>query len=430
MTRPRALGLLLLFACTLTLAAQPSALRTRPRIDDPNEAQNTALYVRAVQILKARDADPAHRDDPNDPTKNGYKWFAELHNGDEFAPEAFCRHGNELFLPWHRALLVLFEQALQQTAPPDTLALRLPYWNWTDDPTFPAVFQSGAPLFFPGRTPGAHGRTFTTDELRQTIRSTTNWSGFGGGGCSAPPSCTDGSCVSCTSRFGALESPAHNQMHNWVGGQMLNDTTAGDDYIFWSFHTYIDLLYDCWQQTWDSYENGCPNCPLNQLPGWTPARVLRASDLGYTYDFRKTPCSPAAAPATVAMKPMAAAEAVMSKPLFVDVTIPPKTFTTAHIRLAGIENLPDYNYSGRVYLFPQSVAFAPEDAAFRERYFVGDFAVWGNAGNAHAAHGGSEVTADVDATTELAYLAKKHAGKAWRVGVAVAPPNKQTDGNS
>lgn len=430
----RTAWLVVLLVYTTVMGAQ-TTLRVRPRIDDPNEAANTALYVRAVKALMARDADPNHRNDPATPEKNSYNWFAELHNGDDFAPEAFCRHGNELFLPWHRALLVLYERALQQSDPPDTLALRLPYWNWSNDPRFPAVFQNGGPLFFPGRTPGVRGRTFTTAELRQTISSTFFWSGFGGGECSAPPGCKTGDCVRCVSRFGSLESPSHNQMHNWVGGAMLNDTTAGHDPLFWSFHTYIDLLYDCWQQTSQSFEHGCPDCPLNMLPGWTPAQVARTSALGYTYDFRMAPCGVVPPIGGDTLPPLAAAADVAdddgaehpaTKPAFVDVTIPAYTFSTAHVRLAGLENLPAFNYSGEVYLFPASTSFAPSQKWFRERYRVGDFAVWGNASKGHEHHPG-EVTADVEATTELAYLAKKHEGEKWRLAVVVKPPNPQDD---
>jgi tyrosinase len=425
------LGLSLLL-CVSWANAQTAA-RVRPRIDDPAEKANTDLYVRAIRILEARDHDPNHRNDPATPEKNSFKWFAELHNGDEFSTSAFCRHGNELFLPWHRALLLQFERALQQSDPPDTLALRLPYWNWTEEPKWPAIFNEGGPLFFAGRTPGAFGKTYTTAQLRNTIRTTTSWRGFGGVQCSAPPGCTDGDCVVCNadglpSKYGALESPSHNDMHNWIGGAMFEDTTAGRDYIFWSFHTYIDLLYDCWQETWNNYEHGCPDCPLNMLPGWTPKQVVRAADLGYTYDFRQTPCGPPPPMAAAATAALDAAEYPAAKPAFVDVTIPPHTFATAHIRLSGLENLAQHNYSGEVYLFPAGSAFAPSQQAFRNRYHVGRFAVWGTASEKHAGHGETEVAADVDATTELAYLAKKYAGAKWRIGVVVNTPNPQKAG--
>ncbi|MFA0964879.1 tyrosinase family protein [Roseivirga sp. BDSF3-8] len=55
---------------------------------------------------------------PND--KRSYHSWAQIH-GDT------CQHGWEQFLPWHRAYLYTFEQALQDIHP----SVTLPYWDWT-----------------------------------------------------------------------------------------------------------------------------------------------------------------------------------------------------------------------------------------------------------------------------------------------------------
>src|SRR6266567_2059373 len=53
-----------------------------------------------------------------------------------------CHHGDLLFLPWHRAYLYFFEQAMMD----QVAAARLHWWDWTD--------QAGDPK----RVTGCHRR--------------------------------------------------------------------------------------------------------------------------------------------------------------------------------------------------------------------------------------------------------------------------------
>lgn len=46
-------------------------------------------------------------------------------------------HANPNFLPWHRKMLLLFEEALQEVSGKD---ITLPYWDWTDPESTQAVF--------------------------------------------------------------------------------------------------------------------------------------------------------------------------------------------------------------------------------------------------------------------------------------------------
>ena len=54
--------------------------------------------------------------------EGGYEQIAGLHG----FPDWECPHGGLKFLPWHRAYLLRFEQALQRYVPDVTL----PYWDW------------------------------------------------------------------------------------------------------------------------------------------------------------------------------------------------------------------------------------------------------------------------------------------------------------
>ena len=66
---------------------------------------------------------------------------------------------------------------------------------------------------------------------------------------------------------------------------------------------------------------------------------------------------------------------------------------------------------------------APETPASPTQ--VDRFAVWGLGDTEHAPHHEAAVTADVDASTELDYLAKKEPGAKWKIAVVVDKPSAQ-----
>jgi len=65
---------------------------------------------------------------------------ASIHNN-------HCSHRNWYLLPWHRAYLLFFEKICQKLGGDDKFAL--PYWNWTANPSVPAVYWGdfSNPLF-------------------------------------------------------------------------------------------------------------------------------------------------------------------------------------------------------------------------------------------------------------------------------------------
>ena len=94
------------------MAAQP---RIRRNIDSLTPAE-LADYEHAFAKLKEiSDADRESID--------GLQYFTDLHNT-MLGP---CEHANDTFLPWHRAHLFLFEEALRRSDPPRTSNVTLPY---------------------------------------------------------------------------------------------------------------------------------------------------------------------------------------------------------------------------------------------------------------------------------------------------------------
>jgi tyrosinase len=400
------------FSFVLPLGAQPAPARPRRNIECLS-ADEVATYRHAIDVLKKRD--PA-KDNPSDPLHNSYQWYVALHNGDGVVSN--CNHQNELFLPWHRALLLVFEHALQESDPDHgTRSIMLPYWNWAVDPTglrYPKVFEvKGDVLYATRSTKQPDRRLYSEAQLENVIQTSTNWRMFGGSPCSDPD------CPG--SAFGTFEQPFHNRMHMWIGGAMQSDTTAAVDPLFWSFHDYIDLVFARWQLAHPGQVLGCPDCKLRGMPEWTPRNVTRTEDLGYVYDM--TTCPAPTFRTTALGMPKAAIELVKPKksmaagPVIVDVTIPQPDFTTAEVEIQGAEVPSTFSYRGAVYLYPAETALAPHDASFSRRYRLGDYSVWALHHGNHRQH--HEAVLYVDATTELRYLAKKYPGAAWKLAVVL-----------
>jgi tyrosinase len=66
--------------------------------------------------------------------ERGYQYHAGLHG---LPLPIQCRHGDILFLPWHRAYLYFFELAWQDRVP----EVAIPWWDWTSA----SAHQDGLP---------------------------------------------------------------------------------------------------------------------------------------------------------------------------------------------------------------------------------------------------------------------------------------------
>ncbi len=243
-------------------------LKKRKNIEElqPDELDK---YRRAVKILKDRS--------PNEP--NSYARFARLHNN--LSPTTGCYHKNELFFPWHRSLLYEFEQAIQSIGP-EFADVTIPYWDWTSPPRtgkrYPGAFEDSSStnsLYDPRRRRTAVPPLYTPEKINKAINDNPEWYAFGGARMEEPAS---------DAAFGAFESPFHNDLHDWCGRPMENPMTAAEDPIFWSFHAYIDYIWDRWEKKWGADRVTCLDCTLRTLTLKPKTRdVLKLEDLGYEY---------------------------------------------------------------------------------------------------------------------------------------------------
>jgi len=107
----------------ITVAGTPPApLRNRKKVDALSADELTALR-QAFSAMYGIDDD------------RGFGRYAGTHG---LPLPISCQHHNPLFLPWHRAYLYLFEQALQD----QVAGVTLPWWDYYagDEPAIPAAY--------------------------------------------------------------------------------------------------------------------------------------------------------------------------------------------------------------------------------------------------------------------------------------------------
>ncbi len=258
-------------------ALHPSQLITRPDVvtDIANDITMGMLGPGSTLVSRYDDFVWAHHQvmmqGPNDP------------NGPNLA------HRGPAFGPWHRELLKLYEQELQNAA--GDADLTLPYWDWTKD-------QSSADPGFPFTTDflGGNGAGNPNDKVTSgAFSQASGWilncdeEGFGflrrhfggdGPGLPTPASVVaalnitpyDSSpwninSVSTTSFRNTLEGwvgprQIHNAVHRWVDGSMQPGTSPNDP-VFFFHHCNIDRLWAVWEQ---KNPGAAPYLPDNSTP--------------------------------------------------------------------------------------------------------------------------------------------------------------------
>lgn len=200
-------------------------------------------------------------------------------------------HHGSVFLPWHRYLLSVFERYMRQALGNDEF--RLPYYAFGVDADAPQRSGLWSPQVMGGTGAGPNGvgsgpfRRFGSDGRQWEVRMAVNPGSnrlqrtsrglrrnLGAAGRIPPVTQVRGAAsfaaydtypLDNTSQ-GGLRSYVeimHNQVHNWVGGDMQ---TAGacNDPVFFLLHSYIDCIWHSWQM-----QHGVDNYqPSSDAPEW------------------------------------------------------------------------------------------------------------------------------------------------------------------
>ncbi|MEM8846436.1 MAG: tyrosinase family protein [Bacteroidota bacterium] len=224
--------------------ATANGLAIRKNIADiPVDDPEIKLLKDAVKILKDR-SDIS----PLDPM--GWQAHGALHT-------TFCAssiyanqvHYNWYVWPWHRLYLWSMEKKLQKAVNEPTLALH--YWDWTKSNFIPPHYwgDENNPLFNPNR------EVSETDEIPKDFINVgaafraSKYKTFGG-----YPSIKHKDEAQLD---GIAEQSFHNNIHNWIGGQMATFTESGYEPIFYAHHGNCDRIWEAWQNY--SPENTLPN---------------------------------------------------------------------------------------------------------------------------------------------------------------------------
>ena len=271
-------------------------------------------FVKAVLALKTKPS-VLH---PGDPNLNRYDDYPEIHMNAMMANPGWA-HQRPAFFPWHRALLLEFENDLAAVDP----SVTIPYWDWPDaasSPFAPDLLGGDGDQADDGKVktgPFARdGAAHWTLKVNDSASDPDYLRRSFGTDATAPalPSANDVATALSTGSYdsypwrgfssglrGQVETALHNLVHRYVGGTM-GAMTSPNDPVFWLHHCNIDRLWADWQR---SFPAVAPYLPATGAalghnlmdamifsaappPPWqgafTPASVVNHHTLGYMYD--------------------------------------------------------------------------------------------------------------------------------------------------
>jgi tyrosinase len=215
----------------------------------------------------------------------GYNYLAGFHG----VPGWYCWHHQRnlrtrlrvrLFLPWHRAYVYRFEQAVQDQVE----EVSIPWWDWSSRISraegIPKAFSETS--FDAQPNPLYKGHIYVPTANPPLDRDSSRLAGNP----SELPTTEEVDRLLELSDFGDFSDgleDIHDRIHVWVGGDMAQVPTAAFDPIFFSHHSMIDRIWWLWQLRHGN--SGIENLndevlePFNLKVG----DVLKIHDLGYDY---------------------------------------------------------------------------------------------------------------------------------------------------
>jgi tyrosinase len=270
-----------------TAQRQAVPLRQRPSVEE----------MTAAQVKELRAAFAAMQQISDD---RGYEYFAGQH-GLPLPPECRIAHGHPAFLPWHRAYLLRFEQALRDTGHD----VMLPWWDWTKTRKVPPAFAaetaadgSANPLHS-GRIAElarAQGQRSGESETRLLAEFTETVRQPNRPGTRLPTPAEIAYTIKEHKQYDQFRSELedyHGNVHVWVGGHMGNLPFASFDPIFWVHHCMIDRLWRIWQLEHPGASFPASLRTKTMAPfNLTAAAVLDPTALGYDYALSVTQVRP------------------------------------------------------------------------------------------------------------------------------------------
>jgi tyrosinase len=362
----------------------PTAVVSRESIDIwAEDSPKLWLFRKAVEAMQ-KISDVSLMDE------RGFQWEAGVHGG--FGGQAYCQHGNDNFVTWHRPYLLDFEFKLraqiarivdQQAAD----EWRLPYWDWSSPDTqgIPAAFtvetyDDGGqtrpnPLFSmpyqlpyevflaPGEPIDPSDATWRAPGSLDTLRTF---------GALVDLALGESDFFAFSTR---LELP-HNRVHGWTNGFMATYRSSFDP-LFWCHHANIDRQFWQWQQG-EGHMSSIPRivrefpCVPFKFADIRAQAFFDTRALGYTYAIERTLVTRAAAAVTLESAPELA-------PLPLDFGTVRAQFSGARINVHGVrhpERIIELRFFGnREPSMPPVDAVTPQTPA---EHFLGAYMLLGH----------------------------------------------------
>jgi tyrosinase len=352
-------------------ASAADTIRKRKNMENLT-ADELAAYKHAIKTVKDRS-----KVDPNDP--NGYDFWAALHDLFDESIHSGCAHFSEKFFPWHRRYLFDFERVLQQSDPPVTANVMIPYWDWTLPPQhgvhFPSAFEEEVSPLFDTRF-NIKPPPWDASDVRTMVQDP-DWTLFAG---KPDPSNLFGS------NPGSVESGPHNTLHTNISRDMKFPPTAVQDPIFWSFHAGIDLCWSRWQRLHVSDNNPQPFADPAAIlwfqdRSFPVSSTARTTDFFYEYDYDFSGDGPAAvvvASALIASPAKRVTQfsvgAAKGRDLTMESAAKPSSSTV--LRLADVKVFHNRSYRLNLYVHPKDVDLSSLGAEARKAYFMRTVTLW------------------------------------------------------
>jgi hypothetical protein len=159
----------------------------------------------------------------------------------------YSMHNQPLFLPWNRAWLYFFEQALRDRVPEVTL----PWWDWSWGPkrsgAIPRAFDEEVDAGGPDN-PLRSGPIPPLEGMDDTPRRTRREPARDASLLPHVDELRAALAITDYEDFAATLEALHNRVHMWVGGDVAQTTLAAYDPLTWSLSVMVDHVWSTWQQ--------------------------------------------------------------------------------------------------------------------------------------------------------------------------------------
>ena len=148
-----------------------------------------------------------------------------------------CEHNSQLFLPWHTAYVMQFENALAKYL--KTSNLGLPYWDWTKPKSqWIAFLQNNE---WASGTTRENVKTHRNNKYMDKVDARKKYFNR---------RITNANCEKNYNTFRTQLEEVHGRIHIEVGGSngaMGSTKYAAFDPVFWLHHNFIEKVYEDWQ---------------------------------------------------------------------------------------------------------------------------------------------------------------------------------------